>query len=103
MIGVECEQCQQLSKKLEQAEQAINLMAPSVDGEIIQLRCQILEIRMMLTKFTQGRYAILADGMAVGRLYGAYYEIKAGHCPKGEQREALITLLEAMGIIDLRL
>ena len=97
-----CPDCEELAAKLAAAEQAIELMAPSAPGEIVALRCQMLEIRRMLATLTNGRYAILADGLAAGRLYGAYYTIKDGQPLRGEPLAAVVALLEAVGVIDLR-
>jgi hypothetical protein len=97
----DCQECDTLREQLRLAEQSISLMAPTFPHEIVKLRCQLLEIRNTLDRFTQGRYSVLADGLAASRLIGAYHAIKAGQLPVDKDREAVLTLLIAVGVIDL--
>lgn len=99
---IQCDQCDKLREQLRLAEQSIALLAPTFPNEIVKLRCQILEIRTTLDRFTQGRYQVLADGLAASRLIGAYHALKANQMPMGEDREAVMTLLIAVGVIDCR-
>ena len=99
---VECDQCDKLRAQLRAAEQSIELMAPTFPHEIVKLRCQLLEIRNTLDRFTQGRYHVLSDGLAASRLIGAYHALKDGQVPVGEDHHAVLSLLIAVGVIDCR-
>lgn len=98
----DCQQCNDLMKKLKLAEQTINLLAPSCPADIVKLRCQILEIRTMLDRFTSGRYHVLADGMAASRLIGAHATIENGQPLRTDEKLAVLGLLEAVGVVDIR-
>jgi hypothetical protein len=94
--------CDDLRRQLRAAEQAIELLAPTFPGELVKLRCQLIEIRRTLDKYTSGRYHVLADGLAASKLIGAYYALRAGKVPTEEDTGAVLALLQAVGVIDIR-
>ncbi len=83
-------------------EESSGLLALTCPNEIVKLRGEIRESRTTLDRVTQGRYQVLADGLAASRLIGAYHALKANQMPLGEDREAVMTLLIAVGVIDCR-
>lgn len=98
----QCDMCEDLRRQLRAAEQAIELLAPTFPGELVKLRCQLIEIRRTLDKYTSGRYHVLADGLAASKLIGAYYALRAGKVPTEEDTGAVLALLQAVGVIDIR-